>query len=615
MADETPAGSPLSPEARPLNVQDALSYLEMVKIKFQDEPEVYNNFLDIMKDFKSQVIDTPGVIDRVCGLFNGYTALIQGFNTFLPHGYRIDCTVDQHGHNLITVTTPSEPVTQANASSTPSSPISSSVGENDREPTTLQGEPPLPDVPTPGPRSTDEPSSATSTKSEAQSKRMGYLNKVKQHFASDPDKYYRFLEMNLVYNNQWDSLEKFEDFLPENVAVDESDETGSTLVGKNRGEMVRMMARSHDRGSTPKEVGERVANALENSELKPGSTPGDTTFDSTRDPIISFTGHMGSSPASALYNRLNLDENTPTPTTVHHTIGSTMNVSDVVSCLVQHGCQDVTQRLDLSTCSPYPISSGGFGDIYRCKLQNGDPVAIKCMRFTVDTAGEPQKHLKHAAREIHTWAKCEHPHVLKLLGVAQFRGLIGMVSPWVVRGSLNHFVDRNPEVNKLRLCAQVADGLTYLHSGGVVHGDLKGANVLVSDKGGALLTDFGNAVLREHSLHFTWTTAKSNISPRWTAPELIRGEATFSTEADVFALGMTILEVITKSVPYHHLLKDVAVIYAIIEGRLPERPEHIIPTKSRQGDFLWSLLSRCWDREVKSRPTAKDVADAVSESM
>lgn len=54
MADETPAPSPSSPGSRPLNVKDALSYLEMVKVKFQDKPEVYNHFLDIMKDFKSQ---------------------------------------------------------------------------------------------------------------------------------------------------------------------------------------------------------------------------------------------------------------------------------------------------------------------------------------------------------------------------------------------------------------------------------------------------------------------------------------------------------------------------------------------------------------------------------
>ncbi|KAJ3299229.1 Transcriptional regulatory protein sin3, partial [Blyttiomyces sp. JEL0837] len=77
---------------RPLNVKDALTYLDQVKNQFHDQPEVYNRFLDIMKDFKSQSIDTPGVIDRVSTLFRGHPSLITGFNTFLPPGYRIEAT-------------------------------------------------------------------------------------------------------------------------------------------------------------------------------------------------------------------------------------------------------------------------------------------------------------------------------------------------------------------------------------------------------------------------------------------------------------------------------------------------------------------------------------------
>ncbi|SHO78234.1 Similar to S.cerevisiae protein SIN3 (Component of both the Rpd3S and Rpd3L histone deacetylase complexes) [Malassezia sympodialis ATCC 42132] len=96
-----------------LNVRDALSYLDQVKVQFTDHPDVYNRFLDIMKDFKSQAIDTPGVIDRVSTLFRGQPSLIQGFNTFLPPGYRIECSMDQNDGNFITVTTPSGTTTQA----------------------------------------------------------------------------------------------------------------------------------------------------------------------------------------------------------------------------------------------------------------------------------------------------------------------------------------------------------------------------------------------------------------------------------------------------------------------------------------------------------------------
>ncbi|WFD27686.1 hypothetical protein MNAN1_002689 [Malassezia nana] len=95
-----------------LNVRDALSYLDQVKVQFTDHPDVYNRFLDIMKDFKSQAIDTPGVIERVSTLFRGQPSLIQGFNTFLPPGYRIECSMDQNDASVITVTTPSGTTTQ-----------------------------------------------------------------------------------------------------------------------------------------------------------------------------------------------------------------------------------------------------------------------------------------------------------------------------------------------------------------------------------------------------------------------------------------------------------------------------------------------------------------------
>uniref|UniRef100_A0A8B9J7T2 Paired amphipathic helix protein Sin3b n=1 Tax=Astyanax mexicanus TaxID=7994 RepID=A0A8B9J7T2_ASTMX len=71
-------------------VEDALSYLDQVKIRFVNEPGIYNKFLDIMKEFKSQSIDTPGVINRVSQLFHGHPDLVLGFNAFLPPGYRIE---------------------------------------------------------------------------------------------------------------------------------------------------------------------------------------------------------------------------------------------------------------------------------------------------------------------------------------------------------------------------------------------------------------------------------------------------------------------------------------------------------------------------------------------
>lgn len=79
---------------RQLKVEDALAYLEQVKLQFETVPSVYNHFLDIMKEFKAQTIDTAEVIRRVSSLFQGHRDLILGFNTFLPPGYKIELRGD-----------------------------------------------------------------------------------------------------------------------------------------------------------------------------------------------------------------------------------------------------------------------------------------------------------------------------------------------------------------------------------------------------------------------------------------------------------------------------------------------------------------------------------------
>ncbi|KXJ91497.1 hypothetical protein Micbo1qcDRAFT_147622 [Microdochium bolleyi] len=104
-APQNAANNAALPQGQQPILNDALSYLDQVKVQFADQPDVYNKFLDIMKDFKSQTIDTPGVINRVSELFSGHPNLIQGFNTFLPPGYRIECGAG-NDPNTIRVTTP-----------------------------------------------------------------------------------------------------------------------------------------------------------------------------------------------------------------------------------------------------------------------------------------------------------------------------------------------------------------------------------------------------------------------------------------------------------------------------------------------------------------------------
>ncbi|XP_045487445.1 paired amphipathic helix protein Sin3a isoform X3 [Pieris rapae] len=122
-------GAPAGASFQRLKVEDALSYLDQVKYRFNTQPQVYNDFLDIMKEFKSQTsrysIDTPGVITRVSNLFKGHPELIVGFNTFLPPGYKIE--VQSNGQVSVSMPSPTgvgvlPPVPGANVTNVPTGP-------------------------------------------------------------------------------------------------------------------------------------------------------------------------------------------------------------------------------------------------------------------------------------------------------------------------------------------------------------------------------------------------------------------------------------------------------------------------------------------------------------
>ncbi|KAK9242525.1 hypothetical protein V1506DRAFT_509342 [Lipomyces tetrasporus] len=221
---------------RPLNVKDALSYLDQVKVQFQNQPDVYNRFLDIMKDFKSQSIDTPGVIDRVSTLFSGHPNLIQGFNTFLPPGYRIECSSDPSDPNPIRVTTPMGTTTRPDGQ-LPSYDQSRS----------WQSESYLYGAESHATNNSMSQLQAVANgsrqASQSEQKRLGgpvefnhaisYVNKIKNRFASQPDIYKNFLEILQTYQREQkpiadvyaqvtmlfrdapDLLDDFKQFLPE----------------------------------------------------------------------------------------------------------------------------------------------------------------------------------------------------------------------------------------------------------------------------------------------------------------------------------------------------------------------------------------------------------------
>ncbi|KAG8679718.1 hypothetical protein FRC08_016792 [Ceratobasidium sp. 394] len=162
----------------------------------------------------------------------------------------------------------------------------------------------------------------------------------------------------------------------------------------------------------------------------------------------------------------------------------------------------------------HPIREGGFGDVYSAHTKNGVMrVAVKCPRLGI-TDDESRRRLTLFAREIHVWSKCNHENILALLGLATLNGRLAVVSPWMENGALPEYIDKKPDVDRLELCLQITTGLVYLHDHDMVHGDLKGSNILVSADGVLKLADFGNTKLKEQSIQVTTRTSPV-YSLRW----------------------------------------------------------------------------------------------------
>ncbi|CAE6538231.1 unnamed protein product [Rhizoctonia solani] len=319
-------------------------------------------------------------------------------------------------------------------------------------------------------------------------------------------------------------------------------------------------------------------------------------------------------------------------------ISRKMSPEQIAGLLAQHGVKDMTNELDFMHRGLRPFASGGFGSIYQGKLRSGQMVAIKY----IDVLGNLEdlelggKRCKHAAHELYTWLKCDHPGVLKALGFGLFEGFILLVSPLLQNGCLTRQLVSSKPCAKLRFCLEITNTVEYLHGEGIVHGDIKTDNVLVSDAGHAQLVDFGNATLANYlTLCFTRTSSVLALSLRFAAPEILDGTSEqYTTESDVYALGMvcgtqplftvvaeslvaygfkTILQIMTGKLPYAGKSDPAAVTSVFLHIHPPRPSFQDVVNNQEVGDKLWDLLLRCWSHDPKLRPTAKGVKNSLIE--
>jgi hypothetical protein len=236
-----------------------------------------------------------------------------------------------------------------------------------------------------------------------------------------------------------------------------------------------------------------------------------------------------------------------------------------------------------------PFSSGSSGTVYR-GVYMGAKVVIKYVN--VHSAAD----LGGFLQEGKIWHMARHPNIVTYYGACHLSRPCFFVSEEAVNGSAVEFIAKSktqgrPRVWRTMLGAAV--GLRFLHENHIVHGDLKGNNIVVDASGVAKLTDLGMSFL-------TGSSSPSRTGAfRWTAPECLVRNAPPSFQSDRFSLGMCIIEAATGSVPWGTRVADAVVVDKLAHGEFLTRPAQL-------DDAQWSLVTSLCAFEPRQRCSLSD---------
>ncbi|KAF9050727.1 hypothetical protein BDZ89DRAFT_1098758 [Hymenopellis radicata] len=268
--------------------------------------------------------------------------------------------------------------------------------------------------------------------------------------------------------------------------------------------------------------------------------------------------------------------------------------------------EDLTGQVALERDQP-SVTRGTSNDVFLGQWLDKEPVALRLPR---GLANSPDIR-RRFQREVSIWRSLDkHPYVVPLYGFANIGNETYSVSPWMDNGTAISFVLKSPNVDRLRLLAEIAEGLAYLHEHKIIHGDLRGANVLISRNETAQLSDFGLSKFFEDCAQGMSTSPSMN--PRWSAPELFRNTGSYSTHSDVWSFGMVALELLTGEQPFNSLPRDITVLRELDNGKIPDRPVAFAAPRGLHNE-LWELMRRCWHRKPASRPSISFVKTRLLE--
>eukprot|EP00667_Euglena_gracilis_P001027 EG_transcript_1027 len=258
------------------------------------------------------------------------------------------------------------------------------------------------------------------------------------------------------------------------------------------------------------------------------------------------------------------------------------------------------------------IGQGSSGRVYLGILTGryvGHFVAVKVIELGTLTN---QKQVEKLAVEISLMREYQHPNIVQYYGceVDKTDNVLNIMMEYTPGGSISSLIAKSPKgfIEDMGLLKhftrQILQGLSYLHQNGIIHRDIKGDNILVTETGSVKLADFGCSKRIGELASASRNGADTFVgTPFWMAPEVITDEQVgYGVKADIWSLGCTMVEMLTGKPPWQEFKTMWSAIYHIANstGQPTGIPDNLSPS-------LQNFLDLCFERDTEKRPSALEL--------
>ena len=258
------------------------------------------------------------------------------------------------------------------------------------------------------------------------------------------------------------------------------------------------------------------------------------------------------------------------------------------------------------------LGKGAMGVVYRARDPMLDrTVAIKTVNMSLDPA-EMAEYEARFYQEAKAAGGLNHPNIVTVYDIGKSGNVAYMAMEFLEGRELRTLMSGVPldPARAVEIAAQVAEGLAYAHQHGVVHRDVKPANIMILQNGMAKITDFGIARMR--SAEVRTQTGVVLGSPRYMSPEQVAGKRA-EPRSDVFSLGVILYEMLTGKAAFSG--EDVSSIMFQILNLVPPPPSAVNPAVPAVLDFIVAkALAKSSDgRYAEAGEFARDLHDSLKQ--